>query len=76
MHRFVFKDLETVLRREPFQLSKPLTPETLFDQIEGWDSLKQLTLIVELETKFNFNFAPESLRDLKCLGDLVNCIPK
>ena len=51
-----------------------ITNETNADDIEEWDSLAQINLVVEMEKKFAVKFYLEDLQDLKNVGDMVRLI--
>jgi acyl carrier protein len=46
------------------------------NDIDGWDSLSHVNLIVAIETKFNIRFSNKELMTFKNIGDLLNCISK
>jgi len=41
---------------------------------ENWDSLKQLSLVVELESAFDVMFEPEEIERMKSYQEIVNVI--
>ncbi len=51
-----------------------LTPETTADDIEGWDSLSHVNLIMAVETRFDIRFRPKEVLSFKNVGDLARCI--
>jgi acyl carrier protein len=51
-----------------------LTPATTADDIEEWDSLSHVRLVVAVERKFGFKFTNSEIESLKTVGDLVNLI--
>jgi len=53
-----------------------LTPETTADDIEDWDSLTHIRLILALETAFKVRFSTVELGGLKKVGDLADLIVK
>ena len=50
--------------------------ETTADDIEGWDSLSHMNLIVAVEMKFNIRFTGGEVQGLKNVGDLIDQINK
>ena len=44
------------------------------DDIDGWDSLSHVNLIVAVETKFNIRFSQKELLTFKNVGDLLGSI--
>jgi len=51
-----------------------ISPEMTANDIEGWDSLSHVNLIVAVETKFNIRFNQKELLTFKNIGDLLRCI--
>jgi acyl carrier protein len=51
-----------------------LTPETTANDIEGWDSLSHINLIVAVETRFNIRFKQKEVVTFKNVGDLARCV--
>ena len=56
----VFDDDEITLREE-----------MTADDIDGWDSLSHVNLIVAIESKLNIKFAQKELLTFRCVGDLM-----
>ena len=48
--------------------------DTTADDVEDWDSLSHIRLIVAVERKFNFKFKNSEIESLKNVGELVNLI--
>lgn len=51
-----------------------LSPEMTADDVDGWDSLSHVNLIVAIETKFKIRFSQKELLTFRCVGDLINSI--
>lgn len=51
-----------------------ITPEITANDVDGWDSLSHVNLIVAIESKFNIRFNQKELLSFKNVGDLLNCI--
>ena len=51
-----------------------LTPETTADDIEEWDSLSHIQLIVALEKKFKIKFTTAEITSYKNVGQMVESI--
>jgi acyl carrier protein len=49
-----------------------ISPEMTANDVEGWDSLSHINLIVAIETKFNIRFSHKELLTFKNIGDLLN----
>ena len=48
--------------------------DTTAEDVEDWDSLSHIRLIVAVERKFNFKFKNSEIESLKNVGELVNLI--
>lgn len=53
-----------------------ITPEMTANDVEGWDSLSHVNLVVAIEAKFNIKFGQKELLSFKRVGDLLHCIEK
>lgn len=51
-----------------------VTPATTAEDIEEWDSLSHIRLVVAVERKFKIKFKTAEIEGLKNVGDLVNLI--
>jgi acyl carrier protein len=56
--------------------SLELTDELSAHNVENWDSLNHITLIVELESLTGLSFTTEELVDLQNVGDFVTLMMK
>jgi acyl carrier protein len=53
-----------------------LTAETTAHDVEGWDSVSHITLIVAIEESFGIKFKSAELEKMKNVGQLVEQIEK
>ncbi len=44
------------------------------DQVEGWDSLTHIQLIVAIEKKFKVKFTSKEILSWKNVGELLDCL--
>lgn len=51
-----------------------LTPELTADDVDGWDSLSHVNLILAVENHFGIRFSQKELVRLKNVGDLINLV--
>jgi acyl carrier protein len=51
-----------------------IRPEMTADDIDGWDSLSHVNLIITVEAKFAIRFTQKELLTLKNIGDLYSTI--
>lgn len=63
----IFKD---VFMRDDLALKAELTAK----DVQGWDSFKQIEIIMATEERFNIKFTTRELDSLRCVGDLASVI--
>ena len=51
-----------------------LKAETTADDVEGWDSLSHVNLIMAVENRFNIRFNHKEVVGFKNVGDLARCV--
>ena len=51
-----------------------LTDETNSNDIEDWDSLEQINLVVAIEKEFSIKFAMGEVSKIKNVGEMVDLI--
>ena len=44
------------------------------DDVDGWDSLTHIMLIVEIEKKFNIKFLSSEIMSWENVGKMIDCI--
>jgi acyl carrier protein len=53
-----------------------VTPELTANDVEGWDSVNHITLVVAIEEAFGIKFKSAELEKMKNVGQLVDQIEK
>ena len=53
-----------------------LSDTTTAAQVEGWDSLTNINLMIAIESEFGFKFDLGEIDDFKSVGDLVDAIER
>jgi acyl carrier protein len=48
-----------------------IAPETTADDVDGWDSLSHVNLVLAIESRFGIRFAQKELLTQRNVGDLV-----
>lgn len=51
-----------------------ITAATKADDVEEWDSLSHIQLIVQIEKNFKVKFSTSEIRDWKNVGEMIDCI--
>ena len=70
----IFDSVQQIFRDNFDDEELIITRETCADDIEDWDSLEHINLIVAVEKKFGMKFSMEDVRGLKNVGDLLDLI--
>lgn len=51
-----------------------ITPDTAADDVEEWDSLSHVRLLIAVERKFRIKFSNSEIESLNSVGDLVRLL--
>jgi acyl carrier protein len=68
--------LEPVFREVFDDKTITLNRSTTANDIDDWDSLTHMNLVIALELRFKIKFALGELQSLKNVGDMLNMINK
>ena len=72
----IFKELQPIFQDMFDDDELVVTDETNAAQIEDWDSLAQIRLVVAIEKHFSIKFNFGELQDLNDVGDMIDVIQK
>ena len=70
----VINELTKIWRNELDDDSIVLKPETTAKDVEGWDSLTNIQLIVATEKKYKIRFSATEIMNFKNVGDLAETV--
>ena len=72
----ILNQVQDVFRDELELDDLVLNDETTADDVEEWDSLSHVQLVVALEKAFGIKFTSREILSWDNVGDLVDCISK
>ena len=72
----ILKDLEVIFQDIFDDEDIVLTEATNSDDIEDWDSLEQINLLVAIEKKFSVKFQLSDVNGLANVGDMVSLVQR
>ncbi len=70
----VFQALNEVFRDNFDDEDITLTETTVADDIEEWDSLEHINLIIAIEERFGMKFTMKEVTGMKNVGEMVDII--
>ena len=68
----LFADIANYFKVDVTDINK----DTVASDVAGWDSLSHVMLVLELEEKYDLEFSPSEISNLKNVGDFYNYIVK
>jgi acyl carrier protein len=72
----IYSKLTTVFREVFDEDDLNLKPETTADDVDGWDSLSHIRLILAVSKSFGVKFSASEVGSLKNVGEFVELIRK
>lgn len=66
-----YDQLNAVFRQVLEDDAIELTPGTTAEDVEGWDSMNHIFIVVELEKRFGVKFQAAEMEELKNVGELA-----
>ena len=70
----IYTELDVVFRQVLEDDSIQLKPETTADDVEGWDSMNHIFIVVELEKRLGVKFQAAEMEELKNVGELAGLV--
>lgn len=70
----VFAELTDIFRNNFDDDSIELSDDTASADIEGWDSMEQVNLLVIIQERFQIKFNIEQINAMKNVGEMANYI--
>ena len=70
----ILKQVQEIFRDQLDDEYLVLESETTAMDVDEWDSLNHLMLVVGIEKHFNLKFTSKEIISLTNIGDIVNCI--
>jgi acyl carrier protein len=67
----LYAELNTIFRRVLDYETIELTETTTADDVDGWDSMNHIFIVVELEKRFGVKFHAAEMEELKNVGELT-----
>ena len=72
----IYSKLTTVFRDVFDEDDLKLTPETTADDVDGWDSLSHIRLVLAVSKSFGVKFSASEIGGLKNVGEFADLIQK
>ena len=72
----IYSKLATIFRDVFDDEDLDLTPKTTADDVDGWDSLSHIRLVLAVSKSFGVKFSASEVGSLKNVGEFVELIEK
>jgi acyl carrier protein len=72
----LYDALNAIFRKVLEDDSIELKPETTAEDVDGWDSMNHIFLVVEIEKRFGVKFQAAEMEELKNVGELAALVMK
>jgi len=74
VHSEIYATLTTVFQEVFHRSDLVLSPELTADDVPGWNSFKQIEIILEVEQRFGIELRSRDVDELENVGDLAAVI--
>lgn len=71
----VYADLSQIFQ-DVFMREVALSPALQADDVEGWDSVRHLGLILAIEQHFGIKFSSRDIEAMQTVGDLAHTVQR
>ncbi len=65
------EQITEILKNSPFDLAQEIEDTAPMRSYQGWNSLKHLMFLMEIEKRFEINISPEEIPKIVNLADLL-----
>ncbi|MEA3443476.1 MAG: acyl carrier protein [Bacteroidota bacterium] len=72
----ILHELETIFKSVLNKNDINLSSDSTASDIEGWDSITHIMLVVEIEKKFKQRFKAREIQSWETIGDIINSLSK
>jgi acyl carrier protein len=72
----ILAELTAIFRTVFEDPSLAVTPATTAEEVDGWDSVNHVVLVVAIERRFGVKFKTAEIEMLKNVGDLIRLIAR
>jgi acyl carrier protein len=70
----LYASLNEIFRQVLDNDSIDLKPSTTADDVDGWDSMNHIFIVVEIEKRFGIKFQAAEMEELKNVGELATLV--
>ena len=70
----VLAQLSAIMQEVLDDPSVTLTPTTTADDVEDWDSMSNITFVVEVERRLGIKFNTAEIEEMRNVGDMLDMI--
>jgi len=70
----ILEEIQEIFRDILDQQNLVIHPETNADEVEDWDSLNHIQLVVAIEKHFKMRFTSKEIQSWKNVGEMIICI--
>lgn len=70
----IYAELTEIFREVFMDDEMTIAPELTAKDVPGWDSFKQIEIMVSVEERFGIKLNTREIDSMKCVGDLAKAI--